>query len=413
MTGVLRHILFVLENPLDPRDVERLGIARMIARGIRVTAVDASPFLRPKYKPVWHKQPARIEAELLTLRAEADGKIFIAAARTADLIVCVAGYTGSTRALRLYRWLTRVGKPYLVISAGAYPSPVAPPSGRRKIAERLADALYRARFGRIDPVRSILGRIPARLLGIRPPDFVVLGGRLSLAAAANFPVSDKTRRIHAHSLDYDVFRAARDAKHDGKLPGADFAVFIDESTGFQRDLLVAGPARQISPESFYPKLRFLFDRVEKELGLAVVIAGNPRADYSGMPGLFGERRVEYGATARLVTQSRLVLAHRSTAIGYAVMAGKPVLQIATREQYRHFMNKGPFDAFAQALNKPVQFIDAAGEADLGLAFQIDADRYAAYMRDYVKLPGTPDGLFWDVVLAEVERHLAQPSVRAT
>ena len=54
------------------------------------------------------------------------------------------------------------------------------------------------------------------------------------------------------------------------------AVLIDEHVGFHRDLVALGSTQLDTAEAFYPKLRLLLDRIERELNLEVVIAGNPR-----------------------------------------------------------------------------------------------------------------------------------------
>jgi hypothetical protein len=162
-----------------------------------------------------------------------------------------------------------------------------------------------------------------------------------------------------------------------------------------------------TPESFYPKLSRFLDRIEDELGLEVVIAGNPRADRKSGEQRYGPRRIEYHETVRLIAESRLVLAHRSTAIGYAVMFRRPVMLLATHNMYEHWMQRPVMDAFAESLGKEIQFIDEPDSVDLDNALEWNDEYYDRYMEAHVKMKGTPDAPYWETVIAEMERHLVE------
>ncbi len=76
--------------------------------------------------------------------------------------------------------------------------------------------------------------------------------------------------------------------------------------------------------------------------------------------------------------------------------------VTTRRMYGHWACRPLFDSFSEALGKPVQFIDRVEDIDIGSVFDFDAARYDSYMRDYIKLPGTPERPFWDIVRSEIE-----------
>jgi hypothetical protein len=239
------------------------------------------------------------------------------------------------------------------------------------------------------------------LLGVRPPDYVVYGGR---RCAGGRVVGPQSTIIWAHALDYDNFLAVR---AEGPF-AASTAVFLDEFRPHHPDIAAMGYTTFVDPEGYYAQLRALFDRIERELELEVVIAASPRSDYDSRPDLFGGRRRHKNRTVHLVAASRLVLAHRSTAIGYAIMARKPVLQIATRDNYEHPSQKPYFDGFAETLGKPIQFYEEPAKVDLSVAFDLDGTRYDRYFEDYVKCKGTPDVPYWLIVLDELRRRGVLP-----
>lgn len=223
----------------------------------------------------------------------------------------------------------RIDTPYVVLYDSAVPRDTMSSTaqdGLPKLASYLAWRL------RQNGVMASLGqRLKTVLPGasrMKPADFSVFGGRRS--ARTVFPVGESTTPIWAHAKDYDLYMEAAAKRHETK----DVAVFIDEYLPYHRDLQAFGNRSPMEAATYYSLLRRLFDRVESELGLRVVIAACPRADYHDKPGLFGDRKIGYFQTADLVASSRLVIAHCSTAINYAVLFRKPVLLTTTRAIFR-------------------------------------------------------------------------------
>ncbi len=218
-----------------------------------------------------------------------------------------------------------------------------------------------------------------------------------------YPVGTATQAIYAHAMDYDLFLTERENHTDhGNL-----AVFIDDCVGFNLDFQMMGEKSPVSAEDYYPRLRALFDRVETELGVEVVVAANPRMDYRAHPHLFGPRRVEYGKTAALVAGSRLVIGGRSTALGFAVLFRVPILLVAMRAQRDHWSNRPAFDLFTRDLGTPVHLFDDPAAVDLTHALETDAGAYDRYLETYFKVPEAPErGLYWEIVFD----HLARAGV---
>jgi len=173
--------------------------------------------------------------------------------------------------------------------------------------------------------------------------------------------------------------------------------------GFQQDLIALGAKMPTTPDRFYPKLRKLFDRIETELGLRIVIAANPRSDLNTARELFGSREAVKGDTARLIGKCKLVIGHCSTAIGMAVMVQKPVILIATRETYEYWAHKPNMDSFSQKLREPIRFFDDVSNCSLDKALRFDCAAYDKYMIDYVKMPGSPMEPYWEIVGAAARK----------
>lgn len=381
-----RRVAIVVEAPPDPRDRQRLGAQTLAERGFGVRFFDVSGLTRPHARL---PRPGTAEQDVTRIDRAGQLPDLVHELAGFDLVLLHVGFTGDFARLRVYRALAKARVPVVVFAHNAYPGGAgAPPEGRlRELGKRLL-AL------RINPVRSILARLPKSWLGVRPVDFVVLGGEKSAAGARMYPRGPATRTIWAHSSDYEMFRA-----HRGRPPAQPpIAVFIDENMCFQQDLRDLKIDEWIAPQDYYPRLCRLFERIEAACGLEVVIAANPRAERAGRVALFGGRRVELGKTAELVGQAKLVIAHRSTAVGYAVMAGLPLFLCSLDWLYRHWVNHRAYVAFAQAFGQPIALFDDPDAVALDRLMQVDETAHARYMNDYVKRPDSPDLPLWDLVL---------------
>ena len=397
-----RRVAYVIENPLDERDFERYGMRFMRERGIELYIVDVTAITRPHWRDPRALTTTFTGVEIARLTQARELRQAANKLAECDLIITLVGFTGTTGALRVYRAASRSGTPYLVLSTNAYPGHADRPS---KVSRWIGALLQRVKDGQINLVASAVFRTPPKLLGISPADFAVLGGSKSRAGIRMYPTAPSTREIAAHSMDYELYRGLR----SGISQSENIAVFIDENVGFQRDLQDLGIVFPIDVNMYYDRLRRLFDRVEGRFGLSVVIAANPRSEREKRTGFFGDRRVEYGATARLVGQSRLVIAHRSTAIGLAVMFAKPVLFVMLRDLYHQWTDRAACDAFSEALSKPIQFFDDPDDVDLEDALWFDARRYESYMASYVKQAGSPEQPFWEIVWEAVTGQESSPA----
>jgi len=388
------RIAYFFEYPIRRGDLGRFGIELMRGDGIAVSIFDVGEMTQPNIPQDRSHYGRLADLDLHVVRNAADLAKAEPRLGAVELIVAAIGTAGLTRSnIPVFRAITRTGRPYMMVFANAFPGWNKFRGERGVLWKRLAHVW--ARVGEIDWLNSVIARLPPSLFRIRPADYVVLGGNKS--ALPHRLVAARTRPIYAHSMDYERLRSL-------PLPAQKprpFAVFIDEYLPYHPDILVLNTTSPMSPEAYFGALRAFFDRIEQAVGLEVVIAANPRANYADKPGLFGRRKIVENDTHRLIRDSALVIAHRSTAIGLAVIARRPVMLAATQEIYRHSAHRAVFDALSTALNQPIVFFDDPENMDLSSVFSFDESAYARYMADYVKAPGSPDEPLWRIVLDAV------------
>lgn len=391
-----KRLCYVAESPLLRRDYVRYGMGFFRQQGANITLVEVTAITNPKIAPR-PEEHSEIE-DLVEIRRPENlqqlGSVLSEIASRTTLIVWLVGFTGSPERWAVHRCLARIDTPYMVLAANAYPGFNKFRDEPRRLHLRTLHVLMRLLQGQIDIRRSLIARLPRRWLGVRPANYIVHGGRDSVFLGGNYIVGPSTTRIFAHAMDYDLYLAAmRD-----KIAVRDTAVFIDEHIGYHRDTQAVGSAPIMDPDVYYPLLRRVFDRIETKLGLEIVVAGNPRADYRTKPDLFGGRRIVMHSIASLIAEGRLVIGHRSTAIGLAVMFRRPVLLLSAKDFARHWGQWAPMRAFAEALGKQPQLIDDPEDLDLREVFAIDDSRYQSYRERFIKQPGTPEAPFWNLVL---------------
>ncbi len=106
-----------------------------------------------------------------------------------------------------------------------------------------------------------------------------------------------------------------------------YAVFVDESIAFDPDEQLHGNVLCEDVDSYYRRMRELFDVVEESLMIPVKVGCSGKYHYPDAEQRFGRRDVVYGQTLRLVQGCTLALGHLSLALDQAIVSRKPVVLV--------------------------------------------------------------------------------------
>ncbi len=381
-------LVYFIKQPLTHRDSDRFGIDFFSALGHPISVIDMTQLIHPETP----QTEDEINADNLTIY-EVSGwdqieqyRSIISDAKLAFFLIQSNGLSKAT--LRPLRLLTKLKIPYVIFSATPVPGlnikskAVGLLLGVRDLIKRITN---------MSIGNSVLSRIPPSWLGVRKADYMVLPSQVT--GRVNNLTGDGTKLIETHSFDFELF--LRDNNPSGVV--REQAVFIDQYIPYHRDYVELN-ANELDADSYYTTLRQLFDRLERELGLEVTVAAHPRTDCRDHQKGFGNRKVHYNDTMRLVYESKLVLGHNSTALSFAVMFKKPVMLLVTKPLYeRHFYEKYYFQAYAEALGTPLRFIDVPETSDLSDPYFIDEKLYAQYINRYIKCPNSPNQPYWETV----------------
>jgi hypothetical protein len=179
-----------------------------------------------------------------------------------------------------------------------------------------------------------------------------------------------------------------------------YCVFLDQMLATHCDFGKTISTSPVTAEKYFSSLKRFFNLIEAKLGMPVIIAASPRANYDTTPEIFGHRSIIQDETLELVANSDLVLIHSSTAVSFAILYDKPILVIKTNEMdkapgYANFLNK-----MAQALGLTPLCID-----DLNVMNTFKFEQYKNWPRDYanykfkyIKSRHAKNKITWEVVI---------------
>jgi len=152
-------------------------------------------------------------------------------------------------------------------------------------------------------------------------DIKVCSGAISKCSSGEF-------EIRSHAFDYDIYLQQKNRNSDKKHDN--YAVFLDSGIVDHPDSARLGRIPEETADTYYPAICSFFDDFEKRMGMRVIIALHPRIVVSKkLVRMFGGRELIVKNTSRLVKNSKMVIAHNSTSINFAVLWRIPLLIITT------------------------------------------------------------------------------------
>ncbi len=387
----------MVESPFNQRDFQRYGIELLFENGFDVEVWDLSNILNPhltkNYEP-----PDAIDWPGCSLLN--DKKVALEKIRALPSDTFVINFIGYwQKSFGIYRTISSSQARYAVHMANALPSLEM---GRKEglfsfYLKRLSKVTGKKLFQLMKNLaRARFYHLPFTWLGIKPASLILAGGRQCLKCP--YPVDNSTEILWAHTMDYDLYLRER----DGPFSERPIAVFLDEYLPFHPDYIQFRTQPPIAAEKYYPLLSNFFNLVEQRLELKVVIAAHPRSHYEELPGYFGGRECIRDKTLRLVRESRLVLAHGSTALNFANLFHKPVIFLTSSD-----LDKSGYGAFIKTManwfGKNPICVDGDTAIDWGQELTVNISHYERYRRAYIKTEQSEDIPFWQIVANRLKK----------
>jgi hypothetical protein len=217
-----------------------------------------------------------------------------------------------------------------------------------------------------------------RFLTLEPTHRLVAGSDMLAQAQRGGFAKNSVKIVNGHSNDYSNYLRRRSKLKDFEFSQGKIALFLDRPEPmFPSDLIGLGRKVHLTSDIWYPALTKFFDKMEVVAGVKTEIAAHYKAKHPAIAPCFGNRRVYYGRTCELVSESSFVITIASTAISYAVLFRKPVILIYS-DQLKHDlqeMSRIKFLATTLGIN-PINIDDPA--IDFSSLLNIDEDKYLKY-----------------------------------
>jgi len=387
---MIRRILFLVNFPFSKRDFRRFGIELLMQNGFEVEVWDLTNILYPEVRKNY------IFSDLIDwphCKVFDDKKTALDKIRSLspDTFIIVKFHYFQERH-SLYKAVSDSKAEYAVVMSNAVP----PPEANRK--QSISSYLRKLkRFKVKGLIDRLLLKLPLTWLGIKPAKFILVGGERLLKHS--YIANKTTKIVWAHAFDYDIYLEER------MMPAVEqpIAVFLDSYVPFHPDRCLTKTGFPILADKYYTLLNNIFVIIEDKLGLEVVIAVHPSSHYETHPDYFRGRKLVKGKTAKLVRESRLVLAHYSTALNFVNLFKKPVTFLTFSEiatQYQGHLTS----AVAKWFGKEPIFMENGSDIDWRSELTVSKRHYDNYRKAYIKTEDSEDLPYWQIVANKLKER---------
>ena len=155
--------------------------------------------------------------------------------------------------------------------------------------------------------------------------------------------------------------------------------------------------------AYFSEMMALFDLIEREYEIDVVIAAHPCAEYIGNE--FGCRKILHNMSHSLVRDCDFVISHHSNSIAYAVMYHKPVLFCFTNEMKKIYKTSllHHQNCYAQYLGLPtfcVNYLLKFGLPDIMNLIEIKP--YKEFVSDFLTCKKSINQVSGDIIIDVID-----------
>ncbi|NBH82489.1 hypothetical protein D7X88_04990 [bacterium C-53] len=209
-----------------------------------------------------------------------------------------------------------------------YP-PLVMQSVNEKFPNKWKDIVYYY-YKHIKEIKSLFFSI------LYPPMYVFVAAQENLWHLANkFDILDPKKLKYINTPDYDKY-INEDTNEDlivlekEGLEKYNYIVFLDEAHTHHSDFLNAGQDFWVTEDIYKYEICGLFDFLESQTGMEVIIALHPKAEYSDAA-IFGGRKMVDRRSRELIKYSNFVITDFSTAISYIMLYKKKFVMYTTNQ----------------------------------------------------------------------------------
>lgn len=276
----------------------------------------------------------------------------------------------------IFRWIERRNIAYGYLSLNEYDD--------FSISKRKTGISFKNNITIKRVLNAVFVRIPKCILLNKCASFIVTNTVNRAEMYKNrYTATTNSDVLYLHS---NVYEEGLELKGVDRIIKEDYCVWLDTYTPYHTDLLDIGI--KVDPEKYYSSLRNFFRVIEDKMGLKVVIAAHPKADYSMHKEAYEGFQIIHNNSCLLCRDSSLVLSCASMSTMYALLYNKPILFIK-QESLIEAGLQTHLDAaeyLAESIGSRVINIDSENiNSDyLKSCICVDKDRYKQKICEWIK-----------------------------
>jgi len=367
-------VTYIIYRPLAQRDFIRYGIKELIDKGVSCEVIDVSAFIHPELASMNNINDFTNETGIEIIEVSSFNELKLNLnSRTLSKVISIGPIP-----VNVHKALKIAGARTAVQIWGPVPSITKKTFTLQKIRNITIKKLWALLISKVFNYTETY-------------DYLLYAGNRGLSHY--LPNNLYKNAVACHSYDFYLKQLQSTKKVDGDT----HIVFIDQMLPFHSDFIIQGK-KQRDSSSYFVRLNDFFSKIEAYTGLKVIIASHPRIveldfDYSK---LFNGRTVIINQTSELIHNSRLCLAHYSTAVSNAVMAKVPVLLLEDPilSQLNVIGNFGLMQSSLQCnvidLNNPISINDSI--------FNMDEIAYDKYKQDFITCSSNEDKTNGEIIM---------------
>ena len=380
--SLTNRIIFIVETTFNKRDYKRFGVEILMDRGFCVEIWDFTPFnnlvyfknykvpdpiLSSNFKTFYYKNEAF--NALLELNNKKD--------------IVIPFFNPKKNNEFLFDFLVKNSINFGFLLLGAIPSNSLQFSIVQKIKNNISNLKYSIK----NIYQQLLDFSNKKYLA----NFFIVGGDADiLKAYQSKSYSNSSKIISAHSFDFDVYLEEK-KKQTKSIIKTEYIVMLDEYNLYHPDNLQTG--MPVNNKTYYNDLNNFFEYLEQYFKINIVIAAHPRSHSKKMKNSYPGRKIFYGKTIQLIKNAKIVLAHASTALNFAILYRKPIFFLTSSDY--SFNYKNSILKFSKSLSKTP--IDVSSPENYKIdSLEINQDYYNNYIKLYIKSPNSPINFIWNI-----------------
>ncbi|SEA99832.1 hypothetical protein [Pedobacter hartonius] len=377
---MINRVLILSPIPLTRKIYDNFYIDQLILAGIKVEFIDFSDMFSIGDL---HKHELNYAGTIKVSGKKAFNNILKRYSAESDCLI-FSTFSYCYQFLFIYRILKKYKFPVAFMARGAMPSfQLLQTNINRNLilisklinpikCIRICQTIITLIFKKIGLTKKIEVIFQAGIYGLR-----------AIGTGYQMDVKSADKIIGINYFDYDQYIQIQ-LNRKNTMPADKYVVFLDEYLPYHPDFDLLS-MKKVNAETYYKELNLFFDYVERSLNTKVIIAAHPKSVYDVNP--FEGRLISINQTAEVVSNSRLVLAHSSTSISFAVCFNKKVLLLSSKEirsingGYLHNSLLG----FSEALE--LEWVDITTSPNIDLKkIEINRQKYESYLYSYLTNP---------------------------